>query len=199
MPRPLSRKIILWLAALVVMAGWPVSLIITSPRIETGLVWQLNDAEEEKKVLTQKLGLDTSRIKKIFYNTKTTIIVDRYTKNVLAMMNLNNYFFNSFPQVDITEIDHRMKFPYPAAIGFLIGVYVSLKKRKHLKLWLTAIGIVVLVSVFKKIDGWDVAIYPVLGIITVDGLKEINKHKFGWLLLSLIAVIGLIEIGRMLS
>ncbi len=190
-------KKILWLAILVVMVGWPMSLIINPPKMETGFVWQLNDAKEEKRLLTQKLGLDTSWIKKIFYNNKTTILFDRYSKNVLVMMSLNNYFFGNQPQVDVIEVGHRMKFPYPAIIGFLVGVYVSIKKRKYLKLWLIGCGIVLLVSFFKNMDGWDMAIYPVLGIVTIGGLKEINKYKFGWLLLSLIAVLGLIEIGRL--
>lgn len=173
------------------------SLAVHPPRLETGLVWQLDDAKEEKGLLTQKLGLDTSRIKKIFYNNKTTILFDRYSKNVLVMVSLNNYFFGNQPQVDVTEISHRMKFPYPAIIGFLVGVYISIKKKKYLKLWLAGFAIVLFVSFFKNMDGWDMAIYPVLGIITIEGLKEINKYKFGWLLLMLIAVVGLIEIGRL--
>jgi hypothetical protein len=192
------KKIIFWLAVVVMMVGWPVSLITDPPKIQTGFVWQMNDAQEEKRLLLQKLGLDTSRIKKIFYNSKTTIMLDRYTKNVLTLMDLNNYFFAGHPQVGMTDISQRMKFPYVAIIGFLAGVYISIKKKKYFKLWLVAAGLVLFVSFFKKIDGWDVAMYPLLGFITIEGLKEINKYKLGWLLLLLIAAIGATEIGRLL-
>jgi hypothetical protein len=180
------------------MAMWLLSLITDPPKMQTGFVWQLSDAQEEQRLLIQKLGLDTSRVKKIFYNTKTTIVLARYTKNVLLSLDLNNYFFAGHPQVDVTEIGQRMKFPYVAIIGFLMGVYISIKKKKYFRVWLTTCGIVLLISFFKKIDGWDVAMYPLLGFITIEGLKEINKYKFGWVLLLLIAVVGMTEIGRLL-
>jgi hypothetical protein len=182
----MPRKIVLWLAILVSIAGWPISLLVNPQKLEIGFVWQLGDAGEERKILFQKLALDASPIKRIFYNNKTTIISDRYTKNILSLVNPNNYFFGD------------MKFPYPAAVGFLVGVYVSIKEKKHFKLWLYGCGAILLMSFLKKLDGWDLAAYPLLAVITIDGLKEIHKHKFGWLLLLLIAVVGLIEIGRIL-
>jgi hypothetical protein len=171
------------------MTSWPVSLIVNPPKIETGFVWQLDDAQEEQKLLVQKLGLDTSPIKKIFYNTKTTILFDRYTKNVLVVADFTNYFFTS----------QQLKFPYPMLIGFLTGVYVSIKKKRHLKVWLTGLGIVLLVSLLKKIDGIDFMMYPIIGFITVCGLKEISKYKFGQLVVIVITIIGLTEIWRVVA
>ncbi len=192
------RKIILGLTVLVVMSGWPLSLVVNPPKLETGLIWQLDDASEERKSLLQILGLDATRVKQIFYNNKTTILADRYINNVLIMMNINYYFFGNHPQVDYTDTDNRMKFPYPAVIGFLAGVYVSIKKKIHLKVWAGGCAAVLLVSLFKKPDGWNAAVYPVLGIITVEGLKEISKHKSGWILLLLITAVGLTEVARLL-
>lgn len=195
----MNKKIILWLAILVALAGWPISLIFNPPKMGTGLILQLNDAAEEKKLLLQKLGLSTSPLKKIFYNNKTTIVLGRFTKNILFTLNLNNYFFGSYPQTDVTEVNHRAKFVYPALIGFLVGVYLSIKKKTHKKLWLIALITALFVSLFKKVDGWDTLLFPSLGIITVDGLKEIYKRKYGWLILILIIVIGLLEIWRILA
>jgi hypothetical protein len=192
------RKVIWWLSLLIVIAGWPVSLIAEPPKMETELVWQLDDAAEEKRILTQKLGLDSSQIKKIFYNTKTTIPSSRYIKNVLVMVDMNNYFFGKHPQAEVTEGGYRMKFPYVAIIGFLAGVYESVKRKKYIKLWLGGGVVVLVVSVFKNIDGWDMAMYPLLVMVTIEGLKEINKYKFGWILLLLTVVIGATEIGRLI-
>jgi len=192
------KKIILGLTVLVVMSGWPLSLIVNPPKFETGLIWQLDDAAEERKSLLQKLGLDATRIKQIFYNNKTTILSERYINNILIMMNLNYYFSGNHPQVDFTDVDNRMKFPYPAVIGFLAGVYISVKKKIHLKVWAGWGAAVLIISLFKKMDGWNAAIYPIIGIITVDGLKEISKYKFGWVLILLITTVGLTEIARLM-
>lgn len=186
MNKQMVRKIIFLSAVLITLAGWPVSFIVNPPNIETGFVWQLNDAGEEKKLLLQKLALNASPLKKIFYNNKTTIPLDRYTKNILTMLDANNYFFGD-----------RLKFPYPVIIGFVVGVYVSIKKKKYLKLWLYGFGVVIFASLFKKTDGWDTTMYPLLGIITSVGLKEISRQKLGWMLLILITILGLIQIGRL--
>lgn len=193
----MPRKIILWLTVLVVMAGWPISFINDPPKMEIALVWQVDDSEKEKDLLFQKLALDASLIKRIFYNSKATITSERYTRNILGMVNLNNYFFNNHPEADPTEANHRMKFPYPSIIGFLTGAYLSVKKKKHFKLWIGGCVIVLLLSFFKKMDGWDMAVYPPMGIIIFEGLKEINKRKFGWILLTLITTVSLLEIGRL--
>jgi len=183
---------------LVIMTGWPVSLIADPPIIKTGFIWQMNDAFEEKKVLTQKLGLDASAIKKIFYNTKTTILTDRYSKNVLLMTDLNYYFFGGHPRQDIGEPGYRMKFPFVAIIGFLPGVYISVKRKRRLKLWFVGCVLILFVSLFKIVDGWDMAMYPILGIITFDGFNEINKYKYNWILLTIVAMIGAAEIWRLI-
>ena len=180
------------------MARWPLSLLIEPPKIESGLVLQTSDAQIERKILVQKLGLDHTPVKKIFYNSKTTIPLERYSKNILVMTSLNNYFFGNNPQADVAEIGHRIKFPYVALVGFLAGTYASIKKRKHIKLWLTGCMVIFTVSLFKKMDGWDLAMYPIIGIITIFGLREINKYKYGWLLLLATAAVGLVEIGRLL-
>lgn len=123
---------------------------------------------------------------------------DKYIKNLLVMTSLNNYFFGNNPQVDMTELNHRTKFPYIAMVPFLVGVYLSVKNKKHFKLWLIGLVIVLFISLFKSLDGWDFAMYPIIGIITIDGLKEIAKYKYGWIVLILISVISLTEIGRLI-
>lgn len=190
------KKIILWLSILVVTAGWPVSLIVSPPKIEKGFIFQLNNADEEKKILLQKLGLITSPLKKIFYNNKTTIISGRYAVNILSLVNFNNYFFAGNPQVDVTEVNHRMKFVYPAIAGFLVGVYLSIKKKKHVRLWIfTGITILIL-SIFKNADGIDFILFPAFALIIIDGMREIFKYKHGWLMLLVLTMLGLFEMGR---
>lgn len=119
-----------------------------------------------------------------------------YTKNVLVMTSLNNYFFGNNPQVDVNEQNHRAKFPYVAILPFLIGIYMSIKNKRHLKLWLMGLIIVLFASFLKNMDGWDFLMYPIVGVIIVDGLKDIGKHKFGLWMLFFIIVIGLTEIAR---
>jgi hypothetical protein len=191
------KTVTMWFAILITLAGWPISLYVDRPKLETEMIWQLTDAEEEKKLLTQKLGLDASPIKRIFYNSKTTIRLDRYTRNVLAMTDLNNYFFSGHPQSSVTDTNTRMKFPYPAIFGLLAGIYLSVKEKKYLKMWLVGVGLILLVSLFRNIDGWDTLIYPILGIITAEGYKKISCYKFGWLLMLLIVIISLTEIWRL--
>ena len=191
------RKILLGLAILVVMSAWPLSIFINPPRMELGLIWQMNDANQEKYLVFQKLGLETSRVKQIFYNTKTTILIDRYLHNILVLLNLNYYYFNNHPQVDVSDIDNRPKFPYPALLGLVAGFWYSIRNKKYLTMWSFGCLAVLLVSLFKNLDGWNLAVYPILGIITSKGLIEINKYRYGWAVLLSVVIIGLSEIGRL--
>ena len=45
------KTVIMWFAILITLAGWPISLYVDRPKLETEMVWQLTDAEEEKKLL----------------------------------------------------------------------------------------------------------------------------------------------------
>lgn len=155
------KRLIFWLILLALLIPWPLALIKSPSKVVTGFIWQLADAQEEKKILIQKLGLDASPVKKIFYNTKTTILFDRYTSNILTLLDFPKYFFSA------------TKFTYPAIVAFMIGVYISIKNKKRLKLWLTAGMLVLLISFFKKVDGWDFGLYPVLAVIIFDGLRKI--------------------------
>ena len=190
------KKTVLWLTILVILARWPLSWAFNPPKLETGLIWQMGDAQEENRLRIEKLGLDTSRVKRVFYNKVSTVVFDRFTKNVLALLNINSYFFDNFPSASVSDADTRAKFPYPAIIGFLVGVYLSIQQERYLKLWLLAGVSIALLSLFKQADCWNVVLYPILGVFTLDGLKAINKYTFCWLLLLVIASLGLTEIGR---
>jgi len=189
------KKLSFGLVVTLVLAMWPLSLWLNPPKISWETIFY-KDKTEELKFL-EKLSLDTSFIKKFYYN-KTTLIQDRYFKNVMVLTDLNNYFFQMHPREDVPNVDYRIKYFYLSIILLIFGIIDSIKNKQNKKVWLLLVAEILVVSFFRKIDGIDFIIYFPLSAIMIDGLKSINKLKGGGLINLILIMVGLFELVRMM-
>jgi len=186
---------VLWLILVTgIIISWPLSLINKPVHFDKATIFY-PATEEETWNFEKKLALDTSKIKKFYYN-KSTIIKDRYLKNFLVMMDLNNYFFGMHPREDVSGVAYRFKYPFEAILFFIMAIKATCKNKKYRKIWLIILIEIIILSFLKQIDGWDVILYFSITYLLVMGSKELNKYKFGWLVnLGLIGLMT-IEIWR---
>lgn len=192
----MCKKIIFWILILEIIISWPLSLIKSPPKINFESIFY-PPSQDEQWAYSKKLALDTSKIKKFYYN-KTTIVKQRYLSNFLALTDLNNYFFMMHPREDISGIDYRFKFPFYAIIFLVVAIKVTINQKKYYKIWLIILSQMLILSFLKQMDGFDILVYiPIVWLLYL-GAKELAKYKYSWFLnLILIILMGL-EIGRII-
>lgn len=126
--------------------------------------------KEEARILSEKKGLDTSKIKIIYLN-KTTILTNRYFNNLFNLFDINSYFFNGHPREDISDKVFRYKYPWILVFPFIIGIW----KLKINKFWLL---IIILLPILKNADGWDIILSIPISLIIINGF---NNLKLLWI------------------
>lgn len=188
------KKIIFALLILEILIFWPLSLIKEPVNISFKTIF-FPVTEQEKIVFNKKLDLDTSMLKRFYYN-RTSIVKDRYLKNFSVLIDSNNYFFLMHPREDVSGVDYRFKYPFWAIIFFISAIGVTIKNKKYFKIWLIILLEVITLSFFQKIDGLDLILFLPISYLLYLGAKEFDKYKYNWILnLGLLFLIE-IEIGR---
>lgn len=188
-------KRLIWLIVVIEMIIlWPLSMINKPAHFSKATIFY-PATEEEKWNFEKRLALDASSFKKIYYN-KTTIIKDRYLKNVLVMMDLNNYFFAMHPREDVSGVDYRFKYPFAAIIFLILAVKATANNKKYIKVWGILLIEIILLSFMKQIDGWDTLLFLPLTYLLIVGSQELNKYRYVWLINTLLILLMTIEIGK---
>lgn len=189
------KKVLFAIIVVEILASWPLSLIKKPVKISFETIFY-SATQEESLDFQQKLSLDTSQIKRFYYN-KTTIYKERYLKNFLVLMDLNNYFFEMHPREDVAGVDYRFKYPFWAIIFLIPAIKTTINnKKKYLKIWLGLLMGIIFLSFFKKVDGLDFVLFLPITFLLYLGAKEFNKNKYSWTInLGLIFLMA-IEIGR---
>lgn len=188
------KKIILGILIIEIIISWPISLIKKPAKFKLETIFYPTSQDEEWN-FQKKLALDTSKIKRLYYN-KTTILKDRYFKNFLALTDSNNYFFIMHPREDISGIDYRIKYPFWAIVFLILGIGVTLKNKKYFWMWGVVFGEMMMLSFLKQMDGWDIILFLPISWLIFLGVKSLDKYKCSRLLnLIFIILIG-IELGR---
>ena len=188
------KKIIFGLLILEILISWPLSLIKNPNKISFKTIF-FPITQEEKFHLDTKLGLADGLVKKFYYN-RTTVFKDRYLKNVLLLVDPNNYFFIMHPREGIPDIINRFKYPFWAIIFLIAAIKVTVRNKKYFKIWLILLGEVIFLSFFKKIDGLDLILFLPISYLLYLGAKEINEYKYSWILNLGLIMLMAIEIGR---
>ena len=188
------KKIIFGLLILEIMISWPLSLLKSPPKINFASIFYTPSHDEQWSYKT-KLALDTSKIKRIYYN-KTTIFKQRYLGNFLVLSDLNNYFFVMHPREDVSGVNYRFKYPFWAILFLLVAIKVTINQKKYFKLWLIILGEMLILSFFKEMDGLDILLYIPITFLLYSGVKEINRFKYSWLINFVLVILMGIEIGR---
>jgi len=189
------KKVIWGILILELVISWPLSLIRKPAAFDKETIFY-SATEEEKWNFEKELALDTSKFKKFYYN-KTTIIKDRYLKNFLVMMDLNNYFFAMHPREDVSGVDYRFKYPFVAILFLVLAIKVTVRNKKYLKVWGVIFLEILTLAFLKQIDGWDLILYFPITYLLIIGSREIKKWKFGWGANLVLIILMAIEIGRL--
>lgn len=188
------KKIILGIIIIEIIISWPLSLIKKPVQIKLdSIIYPVT--QDEYLSFQNKLSLDTSRIKRFYYN-KTTILKERYLKNFLVNMDLNNYFFTMHPREDVPGVDYRFKYPFWAIIFLIPAIKITLKDKKYKKIWWLLLGEIMVLSLFKQMDGLDLILFLPITYLLSIGAKEINRYKYGWILNIGLIILMAVEIGR---
>lgn len=187
------RKILFYITVLLVLITWPISLLIDRPALSGKTIFY--DDNKEQMILAEKLGLDSSQIKPIYYN-KFTLIKDRYFRNMLVLLDTNNYFFQMHPREDVPNTDYRAKYFYLAIILLIAAIFETASNGKHWKVWLFLFLEILVISIFRKLDGIDFGLYFPLSFLMISGLLTINKSKWAVEINLVLIVVGITELLR---
>jgi len=188
------KKLIWGLLIIEIVISWPISLINKQAKIKAETIFY-PATEEETWNFQKRLALDTTKIKKIYYN-KTTIVTKRYFKNFLVMMDLNNYFFGMHPREDVSGVDYRFKYPFEAILFLIIAIKLTCKNKKYIKVWLIILVEILILSFLKQIDGWDFILFFPITYLLYSGTKDLSKYKYSWILNLGLILLMAVEIGR---
>ncbi len=170
------KKIILGIILVVILTSWPISLIKKPTQIKFETIFY-PITETEKIDFEKKLSLDTSRLKRFYYN-KTTVLKERYFKNFLVLIDLNNYFFAMHPREDVAGVDYRFKYPFWTIIFLITAIGVTVRNKKYFKIWLIILFEILVLSFFKKVDGLDFILFiPISWLLILGAINLIGWKK----------------------
>jgi len=188
------KKILFGLLILEILISWPISLFITPASISFNTIF-FPITQEEQVSINTKLGLDSSLVRKFYYN-RTTAFKDRYINNVLILIDPNNYFYIMHPREGIPDIVNRFKYPFWAIIFLIPGIYITIRDKKYFKIWLLTTIEILILSFFKKIDGLDLVLFLPISYLLYLGAKDFSKYKYSWILNLILIFLMAIEMGR---
>ena len=188
------KKIFFGLLIIEILISWPLSLIKNPPQFSFKTIF-FPITQEEQVSINTKLGLDTSLVKKFYYN-RTTAFKERYLNNFLILIDQNNYFFIMHPREGIPDIVNRFKYPFWAIIFLVSAIIVTIKNKKYFKIWLLFFIEISILSFFKKIDGLDFILFLPISYLLYLGAKDFSKYKYSWILNFGLINLMAIEIGR---
>lgn len=188
------KKIVYIFLIFEIFICWPLSLINTPAKISFKTIFFPKTPEEEIFINT-KIGLDTSIVRKFYYN-RTTIIIDRYLDNLLILIDPNNYFFMMHPREGVSNIINRFKYPFWAIIFLIPGTYISIRNKKYFKIWFLFFSEILILSFFKNTDGLDFILFFPISWLIYLGVKDLSKYKYSSILNLVLLFLIAIEIGR---
>lgn len=167
------KKILFGILVIPVLISWPWSLIKNPAKFKLETIFYPVTADEAWD-FSKKISLDTSLIKKFYYN-KVTIIKDRYFKNFLVLIDLNNYFFAMHPREDVSGVDYRFKYPWWTIIFLILGIQVAVKNKKYTWIWWTTLLIMIILSFLKYMDCWDFVLFFPISWLMILGVKKLYE------------------------
>jgi len=101
------------------------------------------------------------------------------------------------PREGIPDIVNRFKYPFWLIIFLIPGIYSSIRNKKYHIIWLVFFVEILILSVFKRIDGLDLILFFPISYILYLGVKDFSKYKYSWIFAFVLLILVAIEIGRM--
>ncbi|TSC88967.1 MAG: Uncharacterized protein G01um10145_676 [Microgenomates group bacterium Gr01-1014_5] len=169
------------LIAFVILAFWPLNLFLNSGKQSfplenfTKTIFQ-QDYQAEQRIL-EKINLYPTVFLARVYQNKARIYLDKASYNLLALTDLNNYFFGFHPR-QIIGNQNLKKFPFVSIIFFLAGLYFF-NRLKHKKLILQiAIPSLVYLTLLENFDRIDILLWLPMSLIILGGLDIVSRSKY---------------------
>lgn len=169
------------LIACVILLFWPLNLLLNGQLNKfhgenfTNTVFR-QDYQAEQRIL-EKINLyPTVFFARVFQN-KAKIYLDKAGNNLLALTDLNNYFFGFHPR-QIVGNQNIKKFPFVSIIFFLVGLFYfsNLKHKRFIMLLL--IPSLIYLSFLESFDRIDFLLWLPLTLIILGGLEIVQNSKY---------------------
>ncbi len=139
---------------------------------------------------------DTHLYKSVFmarlFHNKARVISDKYFTNFFALIDPNNYFFESAPR-QFSGNQNLAKFPFPAIIFFIFSIFIIWKNDDGFMLASFLAGILSL-SVLTVFDGNDFILWFPMCLILTYGIKLVSKINNSKYLLSIYLIFAFVQL-----
>lgn len=169
------------LITIVILLFWPLNLFLNG-KVQDFELESLThtifrqDYQAEQRIL-EKINLYPTVFFARLYQNKARIYLDKASNNLLALTDLNNYFFGFHPR-QIVGNQNLKKFPFVSIIFFLTGLYFFNRlKHKRLILYLVLPSLAYLV-LLENFDRIDVILWLPLSLIILGGLEIVSGNKY---------------------
>ena len=169
------------LIAFTILIFWPLNLFFNGGKQSfplenfTKTIFQ-QDYQAEQRIL-EKINLYPTVFLARVYQNKARIYLDKASSNLLALTDLNNYFFGFHPR-QIIGNQNLKKFPFVSIIFFLTGLYFF-NRLKHKKLILQiAIPSLVYLSLLENFDRIDILLWLPISLVILGGLDIVSLGKY---------------------
>jgi len=155
------------------------------------------DYEARQKVIRETQLYPSVLLARTFHN-KARIITDKFTANLFAITEANNYFFGFAPRQSINN-QNLPKFPFLGIIFVLYGVF-HINKNENKKFIITSfLTAIISLSILTIFDRNDFILWIPLSLILIHGINLIKQNfKFYFLVLILFVIFAIPEALRIL-
>jgi len=143
------------------------------------------DYEARQEVIRETQTYPSIFLARLFHN-KVRIVLDKFTYNLFALTDPNNYFFGFHPR-QIVENQNLIKFPFLGILFLSYGLYFISK----------SIAGVLSLSFLTIFDRNDFLLWLPLSLLFVHGIKLFSKLKFSYLIFDLFIVFTFSELLRL--
>jgi hypothetical protein len=173
-------------------------ILIFSVSKFVGQTIYITDYEANQKVIRDTQLYDSIFIARTFHN-KARVVFDKFTFNIFALTDPNNYFFGFHPR-QIATNQNMAKFPFLGIIFVLFGAYYF-KESKYKLFIITSLASSILALSFLTIfDRNDFIIFVPLSLIFVYGVNEFTKKfKYANVVFSILIAFAILELVRIVS
>lgn len=190
------------LIVFVILAFWPLNLLLTSGKQDfsfkalTETIF-LKDYQAEQRIL-EEINLYPSVFLARVYQNKARIYQEKWSNNLFALIDLNNYFFGFHPQ-EIIGNQNLKKFPFVSIIFFITGLsYFNLLRHKKVILLLFLPSLIYL-SLLANFDRIDFILWLPMSLLILGGIDILSKKNYWKFIVIIFWVFTLPQITRVLS
>lgn len=153
---------------------------------------------EAEQLILRNIHLYPSVFLARSFQNKPGIYLNKISFNFFALVDPNNYFFGFHPGEITVNNQNLDKYPFPAIVFFLIGIYF-LKEYPYKKfIILTAVSSIIALSVLTNFDRNDFILWLPISLILINGVNTafVKNRKLSVIFSYVFIIFALTEIVR---